>query len=206
MFSDNENIVSPNEIPYDKIVKWCIGVDYGTGNATVFTLGGKTVDGIIYICKEYYFAGREEARKENDYDAQKTDLEFAEDMRAFIEENKYLTGKGYRDIEIMIDPAAASFKLQLRRFHMKAKNADNSVIDGIRTVATFIGARRLLVSDECKELIKEMHTYSWDPKAQLVGCDKPIKSGDHCEDSLRYLCMRLKDKHKVENVSRNVGW
>lgn len=206
MFSDRENIVNPNEIPYDKIIKWCIGVDYGTGNATVFLLGCKDIDGNIYIVKEYYFAGREEARRENNYDAQKTDLEFAEDMRAFIEENKHLTGKGYREIEIMVDPAAASFKLQLRRFHMKAKNAENSVIDGIRVVATFIGARRLLVSNDCANFIKELHTYSWDSKAQARGVDAPKKEQDHACDAARYLCMRLKDKHKVENVSRNVGW
>lgn len=159
----------PNEIPYDKIVKWGIGVDYGTGNATVFLLGGKDVDGNIWICKEYYFAGRQEAQKQGDYDVQKTDLEFTEDMRAFIEENRYLTNKGYREIEIMIDPAAASFKLQLRRFHMKAKNADNIVLDGIRTVATFIGARKLFVSNECVNFFKEVHTYSWDSKKALLG-------------------------------------
>ena len=28
----------------------------------------------------------------------------------------------------------------------------------------------------------------------------------HNCDALRYLCMRLRDKHKVENVSRNIGW
>lgn len=206
MFSDKENVIRPDEIPYSNIVKWCVGVDYGTGNATVFVLGGKDIDGNIYIVKEYYFAGREEARRENDYDVQKTDLEFAEDMRAFIEENKYITGLGYRDIEIMIDPSAASFKLQLRRFHMKSKNADNSVIDGIRTVATFIGARRLLVSSECKHFIKEVHIYSWDSKAQMRGVDAPKKEQDHEMDATRYLCMRLKDKHKVENVSRNIGW
>ena len=206
MFSDKENIVSPHEIPFNKIVKWGIGVDYGTGNATVFLLGGKDIEGNIYICKEYYFAGREEARRENNYDAQKTDLEFAEDMRTFIEENKHLTGLGYRDIDILIDPAAASFKLQLRRFHMKAKNADNSVIDGIRNMATFIGARRLLVSSECTNLIKEIHTYSWDSKAQARGEDKPLKEHDHACDGCRYLCMKLKDKHKVENVGRNIGW
>lgn len=206
MFSDKENIVSPAQIPYDKIIKWCIGVDYGTGNATVFLIGGKTIDGKIYICKEYYFAGREEARRENNYDAQKTDLEFTEDMRAFIEENRGMTGLGYREIDIMVDPAAASFKLQLRRFHMKSKNANNAVIDGIRTMATFIGARRLLVSNECKNFIKEVHTYSWDAKAQARGCDSPKKEQDHVMDAARYLCMKLKDKHKVENMTRNIGW
>lgn len=169
MFSDEENVVEPNEIPYNKIVKWCIGVDYGTANSTVFLLAGKDVDGNIWICKEYYFAGREEARENNDYDAQKTDLEFTEDMRAFIEENRYLTNKGYREIEIMVDPAAASFKLQLRRFHMKAKNADNMVLDGIRTVATYFGSRKLKVSSECVNFFKEVHTYSWDSKKALLG-------------------------------------
>ena len=89
---------------------------------------------------------------------------------------------------------------------MKAKNANNSVIDGIRTMATFIGSRTLFVSNECRFFIKEVHTYSWDSKAQLRGEDRPLKTEDHVMDAARYLCMRLKDKHKVENVSRNVGW
>lgn len=28
----------------------------------------------------------------------------------------------------------------------------------------------------------------------------------HNCDAARYLCMRLKDKHNVNNVTRNVGW
>ena len=106
----------------------------------------------------------------------------------------------------MVDPAAASFKLQLRRYHMKSKNADNNVINGIRTMATFIGSRNFFVSSECSNLIKEIHTYSWDEKAQAHGEDRPIKRFDHACDAARYLCMRLKDKHNVANVTRNVGW
>lgn len=206
MFSKQDNLIEPEDIPYENAREWCIGVDYGTGNATCFLLCMKSDDGIIYVCKEYYFAGRKEAQEQNDYEVQKTDLEFAEDMREFIAENYDITGKTYRQIEILIDPAASSFKLQLRRFHMKAKNAANEVLDGIRTVATYMGKGELKISTECPHLIQEIHTYAWDEKAQLRGQDIPVKANDHCCDSLRYSVMRLKDKSKIGNATRNIGF
>lgn len=206
MFSKEVNLIEPEDIPYESAREWCIGVDYGTGNATCFLLCMKDDNGVIYVCKEYYFAGRKEAQEANDYEAQKTDLEFAEDMREFIADNYILTGKTYRQIEIMIDPAASSFKLQLRRFHMKAKNANNEVLDGIRTVATYLGKGELKISTECTHLIQEIHTYMWDEKAQLRGQDIPVKVNDHCCDSLRYSVMRLKDKSKIGNATRNIGF
>ena len=86
MFKSRHEI-EPEDIPYEDIVKWCVGVDYGTANATAFLLCGKTADGTIYVCKEYYFAGRLEAQAQNDFEAQKTDLEYAEDMKKFISDN-----------------------------------------------------------------------------------------------------------------------
>lgn len=205
-----DNEIEPDDIPYDKIVQWCVGVDYGTGNATVFLLCGKDIEGTIYVCKEYYFAGRLEAQAHNDYDAQKTDLEFSEDMKQFITENYNLTGKVYRSgtegMTIVVDPAAASFILQLRRHRMKVNKADNSVLDGIRTVATFMGDNRLFVSKECINTLNEIYTYMWDSKAQEMGIDKPVKVNDHCCDALRYSCMKLKDGSKISNATRNVGW
>ena len=38
MFSDTENIIEPEDVPYHDAVKWCVGVDYGTANTTVFSL------------------------------------------------------------------------------------------------------------------------------------------------------------------------
>lgn len=179
-----EHIIEPEEIPYDDIHNWCIGVDYGTGNATVFLLMGKDSNGIIYICKEYYFAGRQEAQKENNYDAQKTDGEFTSDMKDFINENYNLTGKVYRSglngMQIVVDPAAASFILEMRRKRLSVKRADNSVLDGIRTVATYMGEDRLRISTECTNTLREIHSYSWDSKAQLHGDDRPTKKDDHC--------------------------
>ena len=176
MFKSRHEI-EPEDVPYDDIVKWCVGVDYGTANATAFLLCGKTADGTIYVCKEYYFAGRLEAQAQNDFEAQKTDLEYAEDMKQFISDNYNLTGQVYRSgpngMSIVTDPAASSFILQLRRMRMKVSRANNDVLDGIRTVATHIGDDRLFISKECVNTLKEIHTYVWDSKAQLQGRSMP---------------------------------
>lgn len=205
MFNKKLNTISPDRIPYDKAVQWCIGVDYGTGNATVFLLAMKTAEGKIYICKEYYFAGRKEAQAQNDYSAQKTDLEFAEEMKTFIGVNYATTGQNYRAIDILVDPAASSFKLQLIRMHMRAKNANNEVLDGIRNVASYFVMGDLIISTECKNTLKEIGTYAWDEKAQLKGLDEVIKQNDHCMDSLRYLVARMKDKNKISQAAKNIG-
>lgn len=204
MFNDEKHIVKDSQIPYDEIDKWCIGVDYGTGNSTCFLLLGRA-DDIIYVVGEYYFAGRQEAQEQGYFEAQKTDLEYAEDMRQFIRDYYDLTGLNYRNIDIMVDPAANSFILQMRRLKMKSKRAVNDVLDGIRTVATYFGSDRLFISENCKNLIGEIHTYSWDEKAQARGVDSPKKENDHCCDALRYGIMKLKDKDKLSNATRNVG-
>lgn len=181
MFDDDVNTIEPEDIPYEDAQRYCIGVDYGTANATVFLLLMQDSKGITYICKEYYFAGRQEAQANNDYDSQKTDLEYCEDMRTFIGSNYNSTGLTYRDIPIICDPAANSFKLQLRRFHMKTKNANNEVLNGVRTVAAMLGQGTLKISKECDNTIKEIHTYSWDIKAQeRDGVDRVLKIQDHC--------------------------
>jgi phage terminase large subunit len=50
-----------------------------------------------------------------------------------------------------------------------------------------------LVLDKCKNLIREIEGYSWDPKSAERGEDKPIKKEDHLCDCLRY-CLA---SHKV---------
>src|SRR5690606_16685741 len=86
-----------------------------------------------------------------------------------------------------IDPSAASFIAQL--YHDGVKGiapADNSVVDGIQDVSTLLGADRLKIHASCTGLIEEMGNYTWDPKAQERGEDKPVKQNDHGVDALRY--------------------
>ena len=169
MFDKKKHVIRPNEVPYENIIKWDIGVDYGTANPTVFLLIGKDIEGNLYVCKEYYYDSRAEAEIQGNADVQKTDEEYTSDLREFITDLYELTGKTYREIPIIIDPSAASFKLNVRRFHMRTKNANNEVLDGIRTVSTLLGQNKLFISEECENLISEMFTYAWDEKKQMKG-------------------------------------
>ncbi|WP_447643180.1 PBSX family phage terminase large subunit [Nocardioides zeae] len=88
---------------------------------------------------------------------------------------------------LYVDPAAASFKMQL--FHdgvTNVANAHNDVLAGIRTVGSLLATDRLVVSEQCTNLVEQLPGYSWDPKATAKGEDKPLKVADHEVDALRY--------------------
>lgn len=187
MFNDDTHIIDFNDIPFEEAQKWCLGIDYGTANPTAALLCFKTYDGDIYVVDEYYHAGGQLKGMEDDddfdnvtgYEEQKTDLEYTSDMRMFLTDHQGFTSLTWRQLDTVIDPAAASFCLQMRKMGMRVKHANNSVLDGIRTVATYLGNNKLFICDKCTNLISEMHNYSWDEKAQEKGIDAVIKKHDH---------------------------
>lgn len=153
---------------------YIVGVDYGTTNPTAFTLVAYNPNAYpnIYVEDEYYYDPSERMR-------QKTDTEFVEDLRNFIKD-KNVYG-------IYVDPAAASFKVEMSRQGVRnVFDANNEVLDGIRFVSNLFGNGTLKVCRKCVNLIKEIGTYVWDPQAALRGLEKPVKRNDHLNDSLRY--------------------
>lgn len=153
---------------YDRYV---IGCDYGTQNPTAFGLWGRCKN-VWYMCKEYYYSGRDQHR-------QKTDKEFADDLQAFI---------GNLHVPyIVVDPSAASFIAELKQRGISVVKANNAVLDGIRLVASCLQAGKIKICDNCPEIIKEFGLYSWDER--VTGEDKPIKEWDHSSDQCRYVCM-----------------
>lgn len=158
----------------EKTGKPFIGVDYGTGNPTVFLLAYKE-DERYYFSDEYYYSGRERG-------IQKTDKQYAEDMEKFFQDKELP-----KDTPIIVDPSAASFITELKQRRFKVKKANNEVLNGIRSVQSKLEKGNLIIDPSCKFFIKELQTYSWDEKAQARGEDKPIKDSDHCADACRYL-------------------
>ena len=108
-----------------------------------------------------------------------TDSGYSKDYRRWI---------GSRQPQwIAIDPAAESFHLQLFTDGLgNVMHANNAVLAGIRTVASLLASDRLIVSDACVQLCKEIPSYVWDPKATQRGEDAPVKVNDDCCDALRY--------------------
>lgn len=173
MFNPDEHIVT--DLP--KILKYWVGVDYGTSNATAFILIGLGKDGNLYVVDEYKHSG-------GDMDRSKTDAEYSQELQKWLGDIK--------PEWIFVDPSAKSFRTQLYRDRMncpalkKVYPANNDVIDGIRSVSSLLGAGKLFVHKRCGELIKEIGLYAWDSKAQARGEDKPIKDNDDMCDAFRY--------------------
>lgn len=175
MFSEERHVISADQLPkmFDRIWVTC---DYGTGNATAFLLQGRSGNN-FYTISEYYYDSRAIGR-------QKTDAEYSADMARFIAANDcYLHGKRP---PIIVDPSAASFIAQLRKDGFTVKGAQNSVLDGIRWVASLLSECKYFIVKTCTNTIKEKSAYIWDEKAQDRGEDKPVKQNDHASDAERY--------------------
>lgn len=153
-----------------------VSCDYGTQNATVFLLWNKGTNGKWYCIREYYYSGRDKGK-------QKTDSEYADDLKEWLDGTKIKA--------IIVDPSAASFIAELRKRGYKVLKANNDVLDGIRLVGMLLNLEKIVFASSCKETIKEFASYIWDEKALERGEDKPVKQFDHCCDAVRYLCSTI---------------
>lgn len=171
---DSDRHVKPIKDFYQKLINGnrYVSIDYGTQNPTAMLLWNKGIDGVWYCIREYYHSGRKEGK-------QKTDSEYADDLKEWLEDTKIKA--------IIVDPSAASFIAELRKRGYKVLKAKNDVIDGIRLVGTKLNQDKIKFADSCTNTIKEFGSYIWDSKAAERGEDKPIKEHDHCLDSCRYF-------------------
>lgn len=173
MFDEEKHVKDLSEIT-PLLIKGCryVSCDYGTQNATVFLLWNKGIDGKWYCIREYYYSGRDKGK-------QKTDSEYADDLKKWLEGEKIKA--------VIVDPSAASFIAELRKRGFKVLKANNDVLDGIRLVGTLLNLYKIIFASSCTETIKEFASYIWDEKAMEHGEDKPIKQHDHSMDAVRYL-------------------
>ena len=146
--------------------EYYISVDYGTLNpfsAGVWSVAGDKATRI----KEFYYDGRNKKR-------QLTDDEYCDEIEALA--------SGFL---VVHDPSAASFITALKRRGFRVRQADNSVMDGIRRTATYLKNGNIKIHRSCTDAIREFALYRWDEKQTE---DKVIKENDHAMDDIRYFC------------------
>lgn len=177
------------DLPKDtRFEKSWVSADYGTQNATVFKLW-RLYNGVWYSTDEFYYSGRESKRE-------KTDSELREDLDEFYERNNIA-----QTVQIILDPAAASFKKELQRHGYKVKRAKNDVVNGIRATMSAMDQGKIKWSSKCVNTFNEMNAYIWDAKAADRGEDKPVKEHDHALDADRYFVYTV-----LERKSGFVSW
>lgn len=179
MWNDAVHVV--DRIP--PIADWlCVAVDYGTTNPLHAILLGLGVDGTLYAVAEWRWDSRLEGR-------QLTDVEYSRRLREWLR-TIVLPGSNavglVRPRFMVVDPSAASFKVQLYTDGWQVADGLNAVDDGIRLISTLLHMERLKVSRSCRHLIDEIPGYSWDEKQAEKGHDVPVKADDHGLDAIRY--------------------
>ncbi|MFI5852278.1 PBSX family phage terminase large subunit [Micromonospora chalcea] len=181
MFDEDRHVVTDEQMP--PIARWVsLGIDYGTRNATAALILGVGDDGRLYLTHEWRHDPAVARR-------QLTDAGLSRELRAWLAriEVPGATGlTGLRPEWTVVDPAAASLRLQLHEDGMTPALADNAVLDGIRLMSSLLGNDQLRVHASCRGLIDEIPGYSWDDKAAERGEDAPIKADDHSIDAARY--------------------
>ena len=177
---------------------YIVGIDYGTANPTTFSLiaYSRKCYPNIWLEREYYYDSKKHGR-------QKTDTEYVEDLKKFIE------GKTVRSI--YVDPSAASFKNEMARQGIGGvRDADNDVLNGIRFQSKLLNNGTYKIVRCCSNAIREYQTYRWDEKASEKGEDKPIKEFDHSLDGQRYalythFCQMLGNEVRSEDMEKVYG-
>ncbi|MDU1605019.1 MAG: PBSX family phage terminase large subunit [Clostridium sp.] len=175
-------------VPWDSLPRmvdcYAVGIDYGTQNPTAAIILAMGENGHLYLADEFRIDATNRGH------GTWTDREQSEALLRWLKEKQHFPHPENADLHprrLIVDPAAASFKVQLQQDNAWGlTDADNDVLYGIRLVANGLASGWLHVSDRCTGFIAEAPGYSWDPKAQLAGTDKPIKTADHSLDAARY--------------------
>ncbi|TDD90786.1 PBSX family phage terminase large subunit, partial [Actinomadura rubrisoli] len=164
------------------ITRWlATALDYGTTNPFHAGTLGVGSDGLLYLTREWRWDSRREHH-------QLSDVEYSHRLREWLGTVPIPTTTltGVAPEYTIVDPSAASFRVQLYRDGITAKLGNNAVLDGIRSVSSLLALGALRVHASCVELAREMAGYSWDDKASERGEDAPLKVDDHGPDMLRY--------------------
>lgn len=164
------------------ITKWlAVGIDYGTTNPFSAMSLGIGLDRRLYFTGEWRYDSKLTKR-------QMTDVEYSRQVRDWTARHPVpgTNMKGITPDWWVVDPSAASFRVQLYEDGIAARLADNEVMGGIRTISSLLATDRLRVHDSCEGFIKEAPSYAWDGKKSEEGNDIPVKIDDHSLDAGRY--------------------
>jgi|TARA_S200002703_G_scaffold69098_1_gene59922 PBSX family phage terminase large subunit len=88
---------------------------------------------------------------------------------------------------IFIDSAAQQTRYDFaQQYDISTNNAKKSVLDGIAHVERIVDNDKLIVSQNCKEVLASLDQYQWDPNPNLAKEKPRHNMASHMADALRY--------------------
>lgn len=160
------------------------GIDVGSTNPThavLTALDPRSKQMIVLAEKRLTGSGR-------------TDLRQVEALHTWLSAEAKKWGWDVKRIDVVIDPAAKSFRNQWKlTARVIPKGANNAVLQGINLMGSVVESGHLvIIPGAAPHLVKELTGYAWDAKAQKNGVDKPLKESDHGVDALRYSAQHMR--------------
>jgi PBSX family phage terminase large subunit len=181
----DELIPRYSNAPYMNMKEWVLGIDHGSTNPTHCILLGLDNLGKVWAVRELRLTN-----KMATISAQARSI--YEWLQAGCDGALQPNPQNPNIVRIVVDPAAKELRTQFAADGWGLPlPANNKVLDGIKSLGSAIDKGTLQFSPKCKELLKEMTGYVWDPKATARGEDSPVKKDDHGPDALRYAWMHL---------------
>lgn len=178
MFVKQQHTFNPTTNPPDVVYEdYTVSVDYATASVCCYTLQGvyKDEEGKYHhhFLDEWYYDAKLTRKT-------KTDGEYSEALADFIAKNNVPVSRVFTPHD------AVSLRTQFRRDGFVAVPLVSDVMNEIKLIGNLMREGRVLISEKCENLIKQVMTYVWDMKAAEKGIDAVLKKDDHAVDSMRY--------------------
>lgn len=182
-FDSDRHVVKT--LPAD--IRWIgSGTDYGTTNPFAVVLLGigthpRTGRRALFITNEWRWDSKIKGR-------QLSDAQYSDEVTSWLAELEIAPGvKGIVPRWEIVDPSAASYRVERHNRGATTYPGDNGVEDGLRMLASLFARDQLVIHDSCTALLAELPGYSWDSGKAKLGRDEPIKEDDHSIDATRYV-------------------
>jgi hypothetical protein len=171
------------EHPFDNYDNYVLSMDYGPGNVSVIGLFGikrSIQENHYHLLDEFYY----DVTDPGNNGRQLTDSELADAGINLMNELPLTNFHTPHD--------ASSFRAVLKKKKYRKKSIPMvtytpDVLNDIQVIQELLSSDepRFKISTKCENSISQAQSYSWDPKSQARGEDKPLKVNDHCPDMWR---------------------
>lgn len=143
-----------------------MGVDWGHANPGALVVGRWLPTGEWHVVEEIQVAGK---------------------LPAWWHDKIAELWRKWRVDKIFCDPEDSGRIATLVADGLPAIKANNSLHDGIRTVAALYKQNRLLVDASCEVTASQTGEYHWKEDSQGNRLEIPVKGNDHAIDAKRYM-------------------
>ncbi len=175
---------------YDDFESFKCGFDYAASGVQATVLIGTRKNGQQVILDEHKYVAR-------DLSHPASMEEITQRLTDWLWSDWQIKARGHI---IYPDPAThIPMKRAMRQNGFQLIDGNNEDA-GIIKMADLFTRKDVVIHSRCKNLLDEIGSYSWDPKAQERGEDKPLKSDDHFCDAVRYGVYRARPPLMISRI------